>query len=140
MDERRLAAATGERGEEAAARLLRRMGWKVLDRNWRSASLELDLVCRDGDTIVFVEVKTRAGDGLTSPVEALTAIKRKRLVRAARAWLAAHEAWEDPCRFDLVAVTVREGQYQTELYRHVIELGEDAGRSAGRGHAPWQPW
>ena len=53
-------ARTGAEGEEAAAAHLRRLGWKILDRNWRSRHLELDIVAEERDTVVFVEVKTRA--------------------------------------------------------------------------------
>lgn len=135
---------TGRDGEEAAARFLADQGWAILDRNWRSGPLELDLVCREGDTLVFVEVKTRAGNGLTSPSDAFTPAKRGRVIRAARAWLAAHDAWDCPCRFDLAAVTFQNGLYHTELMRHVIELDAASrgrpGHSMGGGHAPWQPW
>lgn len=132
-------AATGRAGEEAAARFLQGLGWRILDRNWRHGPLELDLVCREGDAIVFVEVKTRAAAGPASPADAFTPAKRDRVVRAARAWLAAHDAWALPCRFDLVGVTADGGHYHTELTRHVIELGT-AGHPVGGRHAPWQPW
>jgi len=135
---RKLALSVGEEGEQAAACFLRRLGWEILDRNWRHGPLELDLVCREGDTLVFVEVKTRAVGGLTPACEALTPTKRERLIRAARQWLAAHNAWTQPCRFDLAAVSSWGGQYQTELYRHVIELGD---RHPVRcRHTAWQPW
>lgn len=134
------AARAGREGEEAAARHLRGLGWRILDRNWRGGPLELDLVCREGDTLVFVEVKTRAADGMASPAEAFTPAKRDCVLRAARAWLAAHDAWNRPCRFDLAGVTrTADGRYITELTRHVIELS-DAGHPVGRGYASWQPW
>ena len=133
-------ARTGRAGEDAAAALLQSMGWIILDRNWRSGHLELDLVCREGDTLVFVEVKTRARGGMQSPVEALTPVKQERLVRAARHWLADHDAWDSPCRFDLACVTAQGDHYQTELIRDVIVFGEYAGHTVGRGNTAWQPW
>ncbi|MBR6624776.1 MAG: YraN family protein, partial [Mailhella sp.] len=63
-------ARTGAEGEDAAAAHLCRLGWKILDRNWRSRHLELDIVAEERDTVVFVEVKTRAEGGLQSPFEA----------------------------------------------------------------------
>ncbi|MCH5278028.1 MAG: YraN family protein [Desulfovibrionaceae bacterium] len=135
------AARLGHEGEEAAARHLRGLGWKILDRNWRGGHLELDLVCREGDTLVFVEVKTRGADDPALPAEAFTPVKQRRVVRAARAWLAAHQAWNSPCRFDLAGVTrTADGRYHTELTRHVIELSSDAGHPVGGGHTAWQPW
>ena len=68
-------------------------GMELLDCNWRSGRLELDIVCRDGDTVVFVEVKTRSGSTYGGPAAALTPAKQRTLCRAARAWLAAHDAW-----------------------------------------------
>ena len=134
-------ARTGAEGEEAAASYLSSLGWNILDRNWRSRQLELDIVAAEKGTLVFVEVKTRAEGGLQSPFEALTHTKKERLCRAAEAWLEAHDAWGRPCRFDLVCVTSRTGTYQTELIRNVIEYGEQSPRNAlGRRDTSWQPW
>ena len=134
-------ARTGAEGEEAAAEHLRRLGWKILARNWRSCHLELDIVAEERDTVVFVEVKTRAEGGLQRPFEALTPSKKERLCRAAQAWLEAHDAWNRPCRFDLACVTSRAGTYQTELICNVIEYGEQSPRNAlGRRDTSWQPW
>lgn len=134
-------ARTGAEGENAAAALLEGMGWTIADRNWRSGHLELDIVADDGEAIVFVEVKTRAKGGMQRPFEALTAVKKKRLMRAAQAWLAAHDAWNRPCRFDLVCVESSAGTYQTELIRNVIEYADQRTRHAvGGGHSSWQPW
>ena len=134
-------ARTGAEGEEAAAAHLHRLGWTILDRNWRARHLELDIVAEERDTVVFVEVKTRAEGGLQTPFEALTPTKKERLCRAAQAWLEAHDAWSRPCRFDLVCVTSRAGTYQTELIRNVIEYREQGSRNAlGRRNSSWQPW
>ena len=138
---RSTSVVTGAAGEDAAATMLRHMGWRILARNWRSGHLELDIVAEDGDTLVFVEVKTRAEHGMQRPYEALTAVKKQRLVRAARSWLAAHEAWNRPCRFDLVCVAAGKGTYQTELIRNVIEYADQGTRhTVGGGHSSWQPW
>ena len=122
--------------------MLQGLGWHILDRNWRSGHLELDIVAEDdGGTLVFVEVKTRAKSGMQRPFEALTALKKERLVRAAQAWTAAHNAWDAPCRFDLACVECSAGIYQTELIRNVIEYADHGTRHAvGGGHASWQPW
>ena len=114
----------GRAGEEAAAAEARARGWIILDRNWRYGHLELDLVCEDRGEIGFLEVRTRTERYLVSPAESLTPEKCRRLVRAAQAWLGAHDAWERPCRFDLACVTAADGgdgPYRTEILSHVIE-------------------
>ena len=134
-------ANTGSEGENAAAVMLRRMGWRILDRNWRSGHLELDIVAEDNDVLVFVEVKTRSKHGMQRPYEALNAVKKERLQRAAQAWLAEHDAWDRACRFDLVCVAAEDGTYQTELMRNVIEYTDRGTRhTVGGGHSSWQPW
>lgn len=94
----------GDRGEDAAARHLKGRGYRILERNWRWRQWELDLVCRDGDTVVFVEVKTRSARTMGTPADALTRAKQQRLVKAASRYLSEHDLWDSPCRFDLVGV------------------------------------
>lgn len=126
----------GRRGEDAAARLLKQQGLRILARNWRAGQLELDLVCQDGDTLVFVEVKTRQANGFSSPAEAMTARKRLAWYRAAQAWLAAHETWNGPCRFDVIFVTRRGSLVTPEHYPHAFDLDT----LVGRRHASGQYW
>jgi len=97
----------GARGEDVAARYLVRAGYEILDRNWRAGRLELDLVARDGHTVVFVEVKTRS-PGVQMPIEALSAAQRRRLVRAAGAWIGRHPRIGREFRFDLIGIRPRE--------------------------------
>ncbi len=122
----------GARGEEAAARLLASKGLRIAARNWRQGSLELDLVCMDGQEVVFVEVKTRAADGLAEPAEAVGPKKMRSLIKAARAWLAAHKAWDLPCRFDVVCVTERREELRLEHHTNAFSLSDlvDHGHSA----------
>lgn len=95
---------TARRGEALAALLLRVKGYRIEARNWRCSLGEIDIVAGKGDTLVFVEVKTRAGRSAGSPEEAVTASKQQRLVRLAHAYLA-HRSGEIPaCRFDVIAV------------------------------------
>lgn len=127
----------GRIGEDAAAAHLAAKGLTVLERNVVLGRLELDLVCEDGDTLVFVEVKTRAEGSLATPADGLTAQKRSRLVRAAQSYLSLHDLWERPCRFDLVSVYFRAGKVAA------VEHVEDAMRpeeTPGRRTSSWQPW
>jgi putative endonuclease len=90
-----------------AARFLRRRGYRIIQRNWRCAAGEIDLVCADGPTLVFVEVKSRSAGGLVSPEAGLDQRKRGRLERLALQYVSARglEGVVD-WRFDVVSVVV----------------------------------
>ena len=98
--------ALGRIGEGAAVRFLRRRGLVILARNLRSRLGEIDLLARDGATLVFVEVKARRGGPGDPPEAAVDARKRARLTRLALGYLAARRLGERPCRFDVVGVTL----------------------------------
>lgn len=123
----------GRKGEDEACVHLRSKGMTVLERNWRGRRGELDVIATHGDTLVFVEVKTRDRAGLATPADALTAEKRRRLVRAAGEYLSRHDSWDRPCRFDLVAVTVG-GDGRGSEVEHIENAFQLEG---GQG---WQPW
>lgn len=100
----------GSHGERIAAAYLTDAGLRVLDRNWRCREGELDIVAREGDALVFCEVKTRRGVGYGEPVEAVTYAKQRRLRTLAARWLAAHDEHAPELRFDVVGVLVRAGR------------------------------
>jgi len=93
----------GRHGEELAARHLAAQGYEILERNWRCAAGELDLVARHGECLAFVEVRTRRGQDMGTPEESITHAKQARLVARAETYLQAHE-WPGPWRIDVVAV------------------------------------
>ena len=97
----------GVLGERIAAAFLTDAGLRLLDRNWRCRDGELDIVAREGDALVFCEVKTRRGIGFGHPVEAVTPTKQRRLRTLAQRWLAAHDEHAPDLRFDVVGVLVR---------------------------------
>jgi putative endonuclease len=107
----------GQAAEDAAARWLARSGLAVLERNVRFREGEIDLVCREGDVIVFVEVKCRRPDWGEGPADAVSWIKRRRLVRLAQRYLRARRLENARCRFDVVAVTLPPGG--TPAVRHL---------------------
>ena len=96
--------ALGAYGERVAARHLQDQGLVVLDRNWRCSDGEVDLVLRDGDDVVFCEVKTRRGDAFGPPSLAVTHDKVRRLRRLAHCWLAEARIRPREIRFDVVEV------------------------------------
>ncbi len=91
----------GKKGERMAARFLKRQGYRIVERNCRTLWGEIDLICLDGTTIVFVEVKSRVGQGA---IEAVTLDKQRRLTRLAAAYLHRNGLLEYPARFDVVAI------------------------------------
>jgi putative endonuclease len=100
--------ATGARAERRARLFYLLRGYRVLEANSRPGRVEVDLVLRRGRTVVFCEVKSKAGEGFGDPVEMVGPAKQERLRRAAEAWLAEHpEAAEWEVRFDVVSVTPR---------------------------------
>jgi putative endonuclease len=92
----------GPRAEAEAAAYLERKGYAILERNYRLPFGEIDIVAREGGTVVFVEVKARSGAGFGGPEAAVDSRKRRKLLRAAAAWLQSRR-WEGPARFDVVA-------------------------------------
>lgn len=99
----RVKDAVGRWGEQVAVDALTDAGFAVLARNWRCADGEIDVVARDGTTLVIVEVKTRSTDRFGQPSEAVGRVKQARLRRLALAWLAQHPGGAD-VRFDVVSV------------------------------------
>jgi len=95
--------ALAGRGENAAARYLRQIGYKIIIRNYRSALGEIDIIARDGETLVFVEVKTRAYDDPT-PEEQVNTVKQHQITKAAKTYLNRYGSSQPPARFDVIAV------------------------------------
>ncbi len=95
----------GRRGERAAERFLRRLGYRIVGRRERGRLGELDLVAVDGRTVVFVEVKTRRSHDAGHPAEAVGPEKQRRLTRLALAYLKRHDLLDTSARFDVLAVT-----------------------------------
>jgi putative endonuclease len=115
----RASNGVGAYGERRAVEyLINDAGMRVLDRNWRCADGEIDIVARDGDDLVFVEVKTRRGEGFGAPAEAVIEEKVRRLRRLAAQWLATSEVRPREIRFDVVSVRrPRTGPAQVEHVR-----------------------
>ncbi|HSB90037.1 MAG TPA: YraN family protein [Anaerolineales bacterium] len=97
-------ADVGRWGERRARRFLEGAGLHILEANWRDAEGEIDLVAVDGETVVFVEVKTRRSRLFGAPVDSLTRDKRRRLRRAALAYLTAHDRLDSSWRIDVVSI------------------------------------
>jgi len=99
----------GELGERAAKKQLKRQGLKFLTANFRSPRGEIDLIFRDADCLVFVEVKTRSSEEWTRPAAAVNAERRRRLTRAALDYLRLLKHPQVKLRFDIVEVLLQAG-------------------------------
>lgn len=116
-----MSAATqrlGEQGERVAEQWLRRRGWSILDRRWRSGRRDLDLVARQGDVVAFVEVKARRRNEFGGPVEAVGWRKQRELRRSAACWIDRHGAPGQAYRFDVIGVWMAPGNVRV---RHVAD-------------------
>ena len=103
MDDR---AGLGRAGEKRASRFLRRLGYRIVTRNYTCPVGEIDLIALDGQTIVFVEVKTRTDRDHADPHDAVNAGKQRRLWMAAQFFLRQTGSADRGCRFDVIAITL----------------------------------
>jgi putative endonuclease len=116
----------GKRGEQAAERFLKSLGYKIVARSMRNAFGELDLVAVDGRTVVFVEVKTRSSHEAGHPAEAVHTRKQRRITRAAQGFIQQHDLHECSFRFDVIAITWSDLQKRPtiEHFTHAFEAQE----------------
>jgi putative endonuclease len=113
----------GKLGEDLACAELSRRGYVILARRYRTRYGEIDIVARDGPTIVIVEVKTREGTAFGMGVEAVTALKQRRLQRMGTDYLLRRKLADTPCRFDVVDVNIEGGVPRIQVYRDAFDVG-----------------
>src|SRR6186713_2815873 len=94
----------GKTGEDLACRELERRGYAIVARRYRQRGGELDIIARDGATLVFVEVKARHGREFGEAAEAVTSFKRRRIAHLALDYIVRHHLSACPCRFDVVSI------------------------------------
>ncbi|MBR5467246.1 MAG: YraN family protein [Bacteroidaceae bacterium] len=112
----------GLQGEELAVEYLRRKGYLILNRNWRSGHKEIDIVARQGDELVFVEVKARNNNFYARPEDAITRQKMHRLVLAADAYLRCNMI-DSSVRFDVITITGTPDKPYIKHYEHAFRPG-----------------
>jgi putative endonuclease len=110
----------GSWGEEQASEFLRSRGYSIVERNWRCAAGELDIVAREGGNLVIVEVRTRRSRSYGAPEESVTPAKQSKLVELAQTYLQEHAEWDCDWRIDVVAVEVMGDQPHIRLIRHAV--------------------
>jgi putative endonuclease len=112
----------GRRGEDAAARYLRKLGYVIIARGHRDNIGELDLIAVDGRSVVFIEVKTRTTHDAGHPADAVDERKQERLTRLALSYMKRHDLLECAARFDVVAVTwPARGRPKIEHFKNAFE-------------------
>jgi len=111
----------GKTGEELACHELGRRGYVILARRYRSRFGEIDIVARDGQVTVFVEVKARAGDEFGGGAAAVTPWKQRRIAQMALDYLSRHNLHDRPCRFDVVTVDVHDKEPDIVVYADAFE-------------------
>lgn len=105
----------GTFGEDLAVRFLKKNGFRIIDRNWRYKQYEIDIICRDGDKLVFVEVKTRASDSFTRGYLSVNKNKKRALAHACRAYLNSLTSYPHTYRLDIIEVTLDKKENSSEI-------------------------
>ncbi len=112
----------GNRGEEIALALLRRKGYKVVERNFRTRTGEIDIIARHKGQIVFVEVKTRRSGRYGDPKYAVTRQKQRKISMVALEYLKKHHSIQTPARFDVVTIQPSKTEAKVEIIPNAFEL------------------
>jgi putative endonuclease len=111
----------GHRGEAFAARYLERAGYRIIEQNFRAKCGEIDIIAKENDYTVFVEVKTRSGTGFGTPAEAVNRHKQGQIIKTALVYMSQHNLHDAPVRFDVVAVMMRHNAPpEVELIRNAF--------------------
>jgi putative endonuclease len=112
----------GEAGEALAARLLRKRGYKIVATNYRTQLGEIDIIARDGDTLVFIEVKARHSGRFGSPKWALTPRKQRKISMVALYYLKTTGQSDAKARFDVVSIRSDAVRPEVEIIRNAFDL------------------
>lgn len=111
----------GDKGEKIACRELKKRGYKILKKNYRNKLGEIDIVAKDGDVLVFIEVKTRSSDEYGTAAEAVDVSKQKRIRKIAASFLLQYKVENVPCRFDVVCINMQQAnKITTEIMQNVF--------------------
>jgi len=111
----------GQAGEDRAARFLMTQGYRIIERNYRTRSGEIDLIALHDGAVVFIEVKTRTSDAFGAPELAVNPRKQQRMVKAALGYIKYKKLHQVPCRFDVVAITAA-AEKEVELIKNAFEM------------------
>jgi len=110
----------GEKGEGVAVQFLKTQGYKIITQNYKTRIGEIDIIAREGDTLVFVEVKTRESIAYGKPFEAVDYFKKRKIVNVAMLYLKKMKEIP-PCRFDVISICYEQGKPDCELIKDAFE-------------------
>jgi len=110
----------GEKGEGVAVQFLKKQGYKIITQNYKTRIGEIDIIAREGDTLVFVEVKTRESIAYGKPFEAVDYFKKRKIVNVAMLYLKKMKEIP-PCRFDVISICYEQGKPDCELIKDAFE-------------------
>ena len=113
--------ALGKSGEDLACRELTRRGYAILARRYRRRRGEIDIIARDGPTIVFVEVKARESHDFGAAAEAVTRLKQHRITQVALDYIMRNRLTDCPCRFDVVSIHYEAGEPVVEVFQNAFD-------------------
>jgi putative endonuclease len=111
----------GKTGEDLACGELERRGYAIVARRYRRRGGELDIIARDGPTLVFIEVKARDGRDFGEAAEAVTRVKRRRITHVAMDYMMRHHLSDCPCRFDVVSIHFDSGRPEIEVFQNAFD-------------------
>ncbi|MBT5471874.1 MAG: YraN family protein [Nitrospina sp.] len=123
MTEKRL--KLGREGEDAAVAFLKDKGYRIIQKNFRSKLGEIDIIAQQKETVIFIEVKSRASHQFGHPFNAITPAKQGKIIQVAQSFLAKHRLMGNPARFDVVGLTIDPGNakaFQIELLENAFQI------------------
>lgn len=112
----------GKLGEDLALKKIKRLGYKLVVRNYRCPLGEIDIIARDGDCLVFLEIKTRKGRSTGYAKEAVDRRKRRQISKTALTYMKANDCYDVRSRFDVVAISIKDGLEEIEIIKDAFEL------------------
>ncbi|MBN1849028.1 MAG: YraN family protein [Deltaproteobacteria bacterium] len=112
----------GKLGEELALKKIRQLGYQCITRNFRCPLGEIDLIAKDGDCLVFLEIKTRNGRPIAYSKEAIDSRKKRQISKVALTYMKAHHCFDMRSRFDVVAISIINGKPEIEVITNAFDL------------------
>ena len=112
----------GDNAERSACDLLRKQGLIIVQQNFRSRFGEIDIIAKDGETLVFVEVRLRNNRRFGGGAESVARHKQQRIIQTASLYLATHSQCELPCRFDVIEASEQQGKFQLHWLPNAFQL------------------